>query len=63
MMMVKYSLGRINGHVVVTEEWPDLPLVIHTFDAPEDAITFYEEKRGYPFTAQQRRIALGSSNA
>lgn len=62
-MPVEYSLALRGGQVLVIERRKDLPLVVHTFDHAEDAVFFYERRRGEPLPEAKRARIMQAVNA
>jgi hypothetical protein len=46
LLRVEYHLAVIDGRPVVLEKHLDLPLIVHTFDVPRDAVEYYERIKG-----------------
>ena len=53
-MRIDFSIALYDGRPVVLEKRPDLPLIVHTFDSPADALAFYEQCADEPFDPQRR---------
>lgn len=62
-MPVEYSLAICSGKVIVLERRPDLPVIVHTFDDPADAIRFYERHRSEPLPEEKRRRIMQTVRA
>jgi hypothetical protein len=67
-MRIRFSIAIYDGRAVVLEQRPELPLIVHTFDAPEDALAFYERCSDEPLDPQRlaniaARLKLASTAA
>lgn len=67
-MNIRFTLALYNGQLVVLEQRPNLPLIVHTFDSTADALAFYESGSDEPFDQQRRanlaeRVKLAGAGA